>query len=44
MAEETESIVVVVTGNTDPGQVYRHAQLPQSVIDLYVPPADESGS
>lgn len=37
-------LVVVVTGKTEPGQVYRKVQLPQGVIDLYVPPVEESGS
>lgn len=42
--DDEDALVVVVTGNTDPGEVYRSVQLPQRFIDLYVPPGDESGS
>lgn len=43
-ADNEDALVVVVTGNTEPGEVYRSMQLPQSFIDLYVPPTDESSS
>lgn len=43
-AENEEALVVVVTGNTEPGEVYRRVELPQSFIDLYVPPSEQGGS